>query len=176
MSDSSFAPIINRFKESLAGLQVGRAQPRLVENVMVESYGQLMPLKSVANIGCPDAQTLRIEPWDKENVVAIEKAFQVGDLGLNPQNQGDYLLVPIPPLTTERRESLAKLTQQLAEEARIALRQDRQSQITAIRKNSAENSEDEIKQQEQAIQKAVDAANAEIASLQKHKEQEILSL
>lgn len=165
-------------KKQLATLQVGRASTGLVDGVQVEQYGTMGPIKSCANIAVPDAQTLRIEPWDKALVGAIEKAIMEANLGLNPTNMGEYLLVPIPPLTEERRKKLGKTVHEEGEKARISVRSVRQDALKAVKQQKDDKtvSEDEAKTMEKDIQKEVDTANQEIETLVKKKESDLMTV
>ena len=166
---------INHLKQEFASLQIGRASAALVEDLEVESYGAMMPLKSVANISCPDPKTVKIEPWDKANLAGIEKAIQEANIGINPQNMGEHLFLPIPPMTEDRRAQLAKLVHELAENAKISVRSARQDALKAIKaqKENSEISEDMQKDLEADIQEKVDTANKTIDEASKNKETEV---
>lgn len=99
---------IDHLKGELSSLQIGRASTTLVEDIQVESYGSMMGLKATANISCPDATTIRVEPWDKTLMPVIEKAITEARIGITPQNMGDSILLPIPPMTEDRRERSGK--------------------------------------------------------------------
>jgi ribosome recycling factor len=147
----------------------------LVEGVLVESYGQKVPLKQVANISVTDSQTLAIQPWDRANLAAIEKAISISDLGVNPANDGSIIRISIPPLSAERREELVKMAAQKAENARIAIRNLRHDTMGQIEHQlkAKEIGEDEQKRMEKVVQDQVDVANTEVDKLLKAKEQEI---
>lgn len=150
--------VIEHLETSFKHLQLGRASTWLVEeiHVHVASRGMDQKLNQVANIGIMDPQTLKIEPWDKAVVADIEKAIYDADLGLTPQNQWDYLLIKIPPLTTERRAELTKVVARDGEDAKIAIRNKRQDArkhaevqfkdetISENTRHSIENQVDEI--------------------------------
>lgn len=159
-------------------LQAGRASASMVEEISVESYGSRMALKGVANISCPDAKTVRIEPWDKNLLSAVEKGIIASDLGLNPQNFGDHILLAIPPLTEERRKKLGKLVHEEVEHARISVRTARQEAMKKAKQQEAadEISEDERVRLEKKIQEKVDEANKKIDELAKKKETDILTV
>ena len=168
---------IAHLKAKFSALQVGRANPSLVENIQVESYGTVMALKASANISCPDAKTIRIEPWDKNLIGEIEKALQAANLGINPQNMGDNLLLPIPPLTEERRKECGKQVHEITESAHIAVRNARQDAFKQIKtqKDNKEISEDEAKKLEKQAQERVDEGNKEIDMFSKEKEKEVMT-
>jgi len=162
---------IDHLKKEFTTLQVGRANAALVEDIEVESYGSMMALKSVANISCPDPKTIKIEPWDKAVLGEIEKAVQQAKLGINPQNMGEHLYLPIPPMTEERRGQLVKLVHEQTEKAKIAVRNARHEAINHL--DADELSEDQLRDAKNDIQEAVDAANVEIDNLSKNKETEV---
>ena len=165
-------------KQECAKLQIGRASIGLVDEIEVESYGSMMPLKSVANISCPDAKTVKVEPWDKSVLPAIEKAIQEANIGINPQNMGEHLFLPVPPMTEERRKDMVKVVHELAEKARISVRNARHDKLKNLKtqKDNQEVSEDEQKQVEKEVQDVVDTANKEIESIAKAKETDILTV
>ncbi len=167
---------VDHLKSEFATLQIGRANTALVEDLMVESYGTQMPLKSSANISCPDAKTVRIEPWDKNLVGEIEKAIRESSMGINPQNMGEYTLLPIPPLTEERRKQIVKLVHEMTENARIVVRQARQEAIKKLKnqKDNKEISEDEQKRQEKQVQEKMDEVNKSIDEISGNKEKEVM--
>jgi ribosome recycling factor len=103
-------------------IQMGRANPLLVEDIMIEQYGSLTPLKNVATVSCMDAQTLQIKPWDKSVVNDIAKAITNSGKGLNPQNMSDSVMIKIPPVTEERRREMTKIVKNLSEDAKVAVR------------------------------------------------------
>jgi len=169
---------IKHLNTEFTKLQIGRANSQLVENIEVESYGTKMQLKGVANIGCPDAKTIRIEPWDKNLVGEIERAIQSARIGINPQNMGEFLILPIPPMTEERRKELVKLVHAETEKAKISVRNARHDAFKTIKqqKDDKEISEDQQKDAESDIQKLVDKANKEIDEMSKKKENDILTV
>lgn len=169
---------IDHLRQEFSGLHTGRANVGMVDEVKVEVYGSHMALKGTANISCPDAQTIRIEPWDKSIVGVIEKAIRDGDLGLNPQNMGEHLLVPVPPMTDERRQQMVKKVHQSAENTRIAIRNIRQDALKKVKnkKDGKEISEDEAARFEKQIQEKVDESNKTVDEVTKNKEADITSL
>jgi ribosome recycling factor len=169
---------IDHLKQEFATLQIGRASASLVDSVEVEVYGASSPLKQVANISCPDAKTIKVEPWDKSLVGDIEKAIQEANIGINPQNMGESLFLPIPPMTEERRQEIVKKVHQLTEEAKISVRNARQEAMKFIKLQKDENevSEDQQKDLESEAQEIVDKSNKEIEELAHKKEQEILTV
>ena len=169
---------IEHLRQEFGGLHTGRANVGMVDDVQVEVYGSHMPLKGTANISCPDAQTIRVEPWDKTIIGAIEKAIRDADLGINPQNMGEHLLIPVPPMTEERRGQMVKKVYQSAEQTKIAIRNIRQDVIKKAKhqKDEKEISEDEHARLEKQIQEKVDEANKTIEEVTKNKETEISTI
>ena len=146
--------------------------------MQVESYGTHMALRTSANISCPDVKTLKIEPWDKNHIGEIEKTLRASNLNINPQNMGDYILLPIPPLTEERRKQIVKLVHDMSENTKISVRQARQDALKDIKrqKDDKEISEDEFKKKEKHIQDQINQANKEIDTLTIQKEKEVLTV
>ncbi|MCK5460747.1 ribosome recycling factor [Candidatus Gracilibacteria bacterium] len=169
---------IDHLKKDFSALQIGRASVALVEDIEIDSYGTKMPLKQVANIACPDPKTIKIEPWDKGLLQTIEKTIQESNIGINPQNMGDALFLPIPPMTEERRKQVAKLVHELTEKAKISIRSIRQDSMKFIKMQEEENeiSKDEQKDFETEVQEKINDANTQIDEISKKKEQEILSI
>jgi len=172
------AQTIEVFKTDLAGVRTGRATSGLVEGVIVESYGQKMPLKQIANISVGDSQSIAIQPWDKANLAAIEKGIAASDLGLNPMNDGTMIRINIPPLSAERREELVKVAAGKAEAAKISIRNVRHEAMSVIdaQLKAKEISEDDQKRLEKTAQDQVDQANIQIEQLLKAKETDIRSI
>lgn len=162
-------------KKEFAGIQTGRASAVLVESVTVESYGQKMPLKHVANISVPGPQEIMIDPWDKSQLSKIEKALRDDpNFHFNPVNNGVAIRINIPPLTEERRRDMSKIVGQKAETAKVSVRQARHSALDAIKKG--EFSEDEQERLEKEIQKIIDDANKKIDEMASQKEAEIMKV
>ncbi len=162
----------------LAGLRTGRANPALLHNVQVDSYGSTMPLSQLANIGTQDARTLVVTPWDKSNIGSIEKGIQAANLGLNPSSDGQVIRVILPQLTEERRKELVKLVGQVAEKARIGVRNVREDVLKASKKakEDGEMTEDEQQVFQKKLQTAVDELNEEIKKQAEEKEKEIMTV
>ena len=169
---------IDHLRQEFGGLHTGRANVGMVDDLQVEVYGSHMPLKGTANISCPDAQTIRVEPWDKSIIGDIERAIRDGGLGLNPQNMGEHMLIPVPPMTEERRGQMVKRVHQESENTKIVVRNVRQDSLKKIKhqKDEKEISEDEYSRFEKQIQEKVDEANKTIAEVTKNKETEITTI
>jgi len=166
---------LNLLSQEFSKLRTGRASPALMEGVKVEYYGSTLPINQVASISIPEPRLIVIQPWDKQALESIEKAIFKADLGLTPNNDGNIIRIPIPPLTTERREGLVKLAQKLAEECKIAVRNIRRDANNDIKKGEKEKkiSEDESFKAQEAIQKMTDEFIKKVDELLKKKEKEI---
>lgn len=169
---------IEHYKNELAKLQAWRANPAIVEGVFVMAYGSSQPLKNVAAVSTLDAQTISIQPWDKSLMRDIEKGITDANLGLNPNNNGESILINIPPLTEERRRDLVKLSSRMTEEAKVSLRNIRQEYKKKLDQAKADKStsEDILKWYENDLQKAIDGAVKNIDEFEKHKEAEIMKV
>ncbi|MFH1559090.1 MAG: ribosome-recycling factor [Patescibacteria group bacterium] len=127
-----FEKSIQQFKEELKGVRVGRASTQLVENLEIEYYGARAPLKQAAQISTPDAKTIMISPWNKDDLVNIEKAVNESDLNLAPNNDGAAIYLKLPPMTEERRDELVKIVGSVAEECRVNIRQKREKVLDQL--------------------------------------------
>lgn len=173
--------VIDHFQEELRQIRTGRAQASLVEDipVIVEAYGGAqMRVKELAGISTPDATLLLVQPYDPSVLKDVEKALNIAQLGINPVVDQNVIRLAIPPLTSERREQLAKMVGQKMEEAKIALRSVRTESKEAIegQQKLGGVSEDEIKRQLDELQKAVEAATGRIESIGKDKQSELRTL
>ncbi len=177
-AESEFKKVLDHLRSEYSHLQVGRASAALVEGLQIEVYGVRQPLKAVASVSVPDAKTVQIQPWDKSQLAAIEKAIQLSDLHLMPLNDGLSIRLNIPPLTEERRKDLVKVVNRLAEEARISVRHGRQKAHDAIRdmhKND-QLTEDQMHVGEKKLQEKVDKANVEIETMAKNKDKDVMTI
>lgn len=168
----------DHFKSEIATLSVGRANPLLLEGVLVDYYGTPTPLKQIASISVPDPRTLAVQPWDKGQLKEIEKAIISAKLGLNPINDGERVRVNIPQPTEERRKELAKHLNSLLEKAKIAGRTERENAIREIKKMEKDGdiSEDERFRKQEEIQKIIDEYNRSIDAEGSKKEKEIMTV
>jgi ribosome recycling factor len=159
-------------------IQMGRANPLLVEDVMIEQYGSLTPLKNVATVSCLDAQTLSIKPWDKSVINDIAKAITNSGKGLNPQNMADSVIIKIPPVTEERRKEMTKIVKNISEDSKVTVRNVRGDVMKDIKnaENNKEISEDERKDLEEKVQKEVNEANKSIEEKTKKKNEEVMKV
>lgn len=159
-------------------LQVWRANPSLVEEVRVDSYGSLQPVQNLATVWVLDSQTISIKPWDKWVIHSIAKAITDAGLGLNPQTMADSILIKVPPLTEERRKEIVKIAKRLTEEAKVSIRNVRADSMKDI-KNAEDNkeiSEDARKDLESDLQDLVNAANKKCDELLKIKETDLMKV
>ncbi len=168
---------VEALKSDLSGLRTGRANTSLLDPVMVEVYGSMMPLNQVATVSAPEPRMLSVQVWDKSNLIPVEKGIAHANLGLNPMIDGQTLRLPMPDLTEERRKELAKLAGQYAEKAKIAIRNVRRDGMEALKtdEKKKEISEDERKRLEDEVQKMTDKFVAETDEAAAKKEQEILT-
>lgn len=169
---------IVHLESEFSKLQVGRANPALIEDVLVESYGSMQAIKNVASVWVLDSQTLSIKPWDKTIIWAIWKAITNSGLWLNPQSMADSIMIKIPALTEERRVQLSKVAKKFLEEAKISIRNVRHDIHKDIKRkeDNKEISEDEVKDIQNDLQKLIDEANKKAEELLKIKEVDIMKV
>ena len=164
--------------QDFATLRVGRANPAILEKVMVDYYGVPTPINQTASISIQDARTLMVQPWDKSTIGFIEKAILKSDLGLNPNNDGSVIRITIPQLTEERRKDLVKQVKKKAEDARVAMRnirRDVNDKLKAAEKKK-EVTEDEIKDALEDVQKLTDKYIKKLDEVLDNKEKEIMEV
>ena len=166
---------VEHLKIEYAKLQTGRASASLVEGIMIDAYGHKQPLKAVSGISIQDARTIVIQPWDKGVMQQVEAAIRDADIGVNPVNDGVAIRINLPPMTEERRIQIVKIVKELAEEARISVRQQRQ-EFHSNSKRDEDRSEDEHRDFEAALQKEVDKTNKEMEEIAKGKEEDIMKV
>jgi ribosome recycling factor len=172
------AKSVDSTRGELATVRTGRASPHLLDRIMVDYYGNPTALKQLANVSASDARLLTVTPFDKSGLGAIEKSIQESDVGLTPSNDGNVIRLQIPEMTEERRREMVKVVHGVAEEGRIAIRNVRRDIMADLRelKKEGEAGEDDERRGEEALQKQTDEATAEIDSLLKGKEEEILEV
>src|SRR5580692_1037190 len=146
---------IDALKKEFGGLRTGRASTSLLDNIHVDAYGSAMPLNQVGTVGVPEPRLLTVQVWDTGLVKSVEKAIRDAGLGLNPQPDGQLIRVPVPELSQERRQELAKIAGKYAEQARVAVRNVRRDSMDALKKMQKDGklSEDEHKTQNEKVQK-----------------------
>ncbi len=161
--------------KELAAVRAGRANPAVLDKITVEYYGAPTPLNQVAAISSPDPRTLSIQPWDGSILKAIEKAIQVSDLGINPQNDGKQIRLNFPPLTEERRKELIKGVSKTGEEAKVALRNVRRDALDKFKaaQKKSEITEDELHDAEDKMQKLTDKYVKEVDAMVAKKSKEL---
>jgi len=165
-------------KKEFSGIRTGRANPLILDRIMVEYYGSQMPLKQIANVSVQDGQTLVIQPYDKSSLSAIEKAVLKSDLGVTPNNDGANVRISFPPLTEERRKELVKNVKKIGEDNKVAIRNIRREMTESLKKiEKSENiPEDEMKKEQDNIQKITDKFTKEIDTIVLEKEKEVLAV
>jgi len=169
---------IQDLKQKLAKVRTGRASAGLLDEVRVNYYGQMTPVKQMANITIPEPRLIIIQPYDQNVLKELEKSILQSDLGLNPHNDGKVIRVPIPELTEERRKEMVKVVKKIGEEHKVAIRQERGKAIDILRKMQKEKqiTEDELRRGQDEMQKKVDKTIKDIDELCAKKEKEILEV
>jgi ribosome recycling factor len=169
---------IDDARRKLATVRTGRAAVSLLDTVMVDYYGTPTPLNQMASVHAPEPQMLTVQPWDVTQVGNVEKAVRAADLGLNPSNDGKLVRIPIPPLTEERRQQLAKQVHEIAEEHRTAIRNIRRDENDKLKKMLKDKSisEDAERGGLEEVQKLTDTYISKIDDLSKTKEHELMSV
>lgn len=165
---------IEAMEKKFATVRAGRANPAILDGVMVSYYGVDTPLKALATISVPEARTIMVKPFDRSSIGSLEKAIFEANIGLTPNNNGETITLNIPPLTEERRREFVKQVKAMAEEARIALRNIRQDANTHIK--NADIPEDNEERSMEEIQKLTNEYNKKIDSILKVKEDELLMI
>ncbi|NBS23197.1 MAG: ribosome recycling factor [Altererythrobacter sp.] len=168
---------VESLKSDLGGLRTGRANTSLLDPVVAEVYGAMMPISQVATVSAPEPRMLSVQVWDKSNVSAVEKGIAKANLGLNPMTDGQTIRLPMPDLTEERRKDLAKLAGEYGEKGKIAVRNVRRDGMESLKadEKKKEISEDERKRLEDEVQKMTDSHIADIDAAVEKKVQEILT-
>lgn len=175
---SRMSKSIAALREEFAGLRTGRASASLLDPIMVQAYGSSMPLNQVATVSVPEPRLLSVQVWDRGQAAAVEKAIRESGLGLNPASEGAVIRVPIPELNEERRRELTKVAHNYAEQARVAVRHIRRDGMDQLKKMEKDGdiSQDDSRGQADLVQKATDAAVAEIDQILASKEAEIMQV
>lgn len=169
---------LHHFKVELAGIRAGRANPALIENVMIDAYGGKMKLIELGNISAPQPTLLTVQLWDASILQSVLKGIQEANLGLNPSNDGTLIRLPIPPLNAERREEFIKILHQKMEEARVSIRGIRHDFRNDWKSSQEKNEigEDEFFRREKILQELVDKKIAEVEEIGKGKEEELTQI
>ncbi len=169
---------LDHLAEEFSAVRAGRANAKVLDRISVEYYGQETPLNGVATISSPDARTLVIQPWDIKLLKDIQKAIQMSDLGINPQNDGKVIRLVFPQLTEERRKELAKQVKKYAEEAKVAMRNIRREGMDYVKalKKKSEITEDEQKKAEKDLQDLLDKYTKKADAALAAKEKELMAI
>ena len=168
---------IDYFSDSLQKIRTGRANPSLLSGISVDYYGTLTPIAQVASVSVPDSNSLLVTPWEKNLIVTLDKAIRESDLGLNPQTTDESIRIPLPPLTEERRKDLIKIVKKESENAKVSIRNLRRDANNDLKNLNKDNliSDDELKRNENDIQKLTDDYIKKIDDIYSSKEKELLS-
>ncbi|MBN1777301.1 MAG: ribosome recycling factor [Clostridiales bacterium] len=169
---------IHVFQSELRSIRAGRANPQLLERVMVDYYGSPTPLTQMGNVSAPEPRMLLVNVWDQSALPLVEKAIQKSDLGFNPSNDGKVIRLVVPELTEERRKELTKLVGKTLEEAKVAIRSIRRDAMEHVKKQekASEITEDDLTVAEKKIQEATDEAIKELDELAAAKDKEIMEV
>lgn len=168
---------IAHLEKEFLNIRAGKATPQMIGGVFVDYYGSQTPISQVANVNVPDARTITIQPYEKSMLQPIEKAIMVANIGFNPMNNGDNIIISVPPLTEERRRDLVKQAKSEAEDAKIGIRNSRKDANTDIKKLEKDGtSEDICKSAEDSVQKLTDSFIKKIEDLLAAKEAEIMKV
>lgn len=170
----AMAGALKHLEKQLLNIRAGKASPAMVGSVMVDYYGSPTPLSQVANVSTPDGMTISIQPWERNMISEIEKGIHMANLGFNPMNNGESVIINVPPLTEERRKDLAKQAKGVAEEAKIGVRNDRKNANNDLK--ALDISEDLRKDLEEEVQKMTDQHIKRIDEILAKKEKEIMTV
>ena len=165
---------VDHLEKELLNIRAGKASPSMLASVKLDYYGSLTPLSQIANVNTPDAQTISIQPWEKDKLLEIEKAIMIANLGFNPMNNGESVIITIPPLTEERRKELVKIAKSEIEKAKVSVRNSRKEANNDIKK--IEVSLDQKSISEEDIQNLTNKYITQIEKIYAIKEKEILSV
>ena len=176
--DEKMSKTVDSVKSNFSSVRAGRANPGVLDRISVDYYGSPTPLAQVAAVSSPDARTLVIQPWDISLLKAIERAIQVSDLGINPQNDGKIIRLGFPQLTEERRKEMTKLVKKYVEDGKVAVRNIRRDAMDDFKKKkkNTEITEDDQKDLEKELQEMTDKRCKEIDELGAKKEKELLAV
>ena len=172
--EESMENSINHLEKALLNIRAGKASPSMLASVKLDYYGSLTSLSQISNINTPDSQTISVQPWEKDKLLDIEKAIMVANLGFNPMNNGESIIITIPPLTEERRLELVKIAKSEIEDAKISIRNSRKDANNEIKKSDV--SLDQKSLSEKDIQNLTDNYTSKIDKIYLTKEREILSV
>jgi len=165
-------------KENLKGVRAGRANPAILDKVLVDYYGTPSPVKNIANVSAPDPRTILVNPFDPSSLKDIEHAILAANIGINPTNDGKVIRLAVPELTEETRKDLVKQVKKMGEDAKVAVRNERRTAMDELKKQqkASEITEDDLKTEEKDVQKKIDDAIKEIDKIIAEKEKEIMAV
>jgi len=177
-TDKKMKEAVTYYKYQLSNIRAGKAKPSLLDGIKVDYYGSQTPLNQLANVSAPESRLLTVQPFDKSAMEDIEKAIMSAGLGLNPNNDGNIIRVPLPILSEERRKELVKRVKELAEDARISIRNTRRDANEEIEKKVESESlpEDSLYEAEEEIQQLTDSHTETVGTLLDKKEEEIMTV
>jgi ribosome recycling factor len=173
-TEENMQKTIKHLEKQLVNIRAGKASPAMLGGVMVDYYGNMTPLIQVANVNTPDARTITVQPFERKLIPNIEKGIMVANLGFNPMNNGESVIISVPPLTEERRRELVKMAKNEAEEAKIGIRNDRKIANNELKK--VEVSEDDIKIAEENIQELTNRFIKKVDAILEVKERDIMTI
>lgn len=166
---------VSHLKKQFLNIRAGKASPAMLGSVMVDYYGTQTPLSQVANVNTPDGRTITVQPWEKSMLQEIERGIAYANLGFNPMNNGETIIINVPPLTEERRRDLAKQAKAETEDAKVSIRTARKDAMNDIKKND-DVSEDLKKNAEIDVQQLTDTYVKKVDEIFDHKEKEIMTV
>jgi ribosome recycling factor len=177
-AEQKMAKSVEHFANELSTIRTGRANPALIDKIMVPYYGTPTPLNQLAQISAPEPRLLVVQVYDKSQMAAVEKALRTGEAGLNPSSDGNVIRVPIPPLTEERRREFVKLVRQRAEDARVAIRNTRRDEIHRVdqMQKAGDVTEDDSKRAHARLQKITETQIEKVDALAGRKETEVMEI
>lgn len=169
---------LSHLADDYAAIRAGRANPAVLDKVMVDYYGAPTPINQLAAVSVTEARTLMVQPWDASVLRAVEKAIQTSDVGINPQNDGKALRLVFPPLTEDRRKEIVKEASKMAEETKVSVRNVRRDAVDKVKakKKDGELTEDDLKKAEKKIQDLTDRFVKEIDKMAEKKQKEVMSI
>jgi ribosome recycling factor len=173
-TEENMQKAIKFLEKQLLNIRAGKASPAMLGGVMVEYYGSMTPLNQVANINTPDARTITVQPFERGTIPNIEKGIMAANIGFNPMNNGESVIISVPPLTEERRRELVKQAKMEAEEAKIGIRNDRKVANNEIK--NLDISEDEEKIAQENVQELTDKYIRKVDNILENKEKEIMTI
>ncbi len=177
MARESMNAALEHLMKELLKIRAGKAHPSMVGGVMVDYYGTMTPLNQVSNINTPDPRTISIQPWEKSLLEPIERAIMMANLGLNPQNNGELIMINVPALTEERRMNLVKQTKSEGEHAKVSIRTARKDANDEIKRLQKESISDDLaKDAEDRVQKLTDGFSTKVDEMLATKEKDIMTV